>query len=150
MTAGLPFVDEHRMDVVASPDRVWRALTTQVAGPRFAASEAIARLLAADPPRSSRTPLEQDGATLTGFRVAEAVPGRILRLTGRHRFSRYSLVLTLTEGAGCTVVSARTYAAFPGLHGFVYRALVISSGAHHLAVRRLLHLIRMDAEAGSA
>ncbi|TDC58958.1 hypothetical protein E1258_19705 [Micromonospora sp. KC207] len=141
----LPFVDEHRMPVAAPPAVVWPALTRQVTGPRFAASETFARLLAAEPARSSRTPVVT-GATLVGFRVADAQAERLLRLTGRHRFSRYELRLALAEVDDGTVVSARTYAAFHGLHGAAYRMLVIGSGAHVIAVRRLLHAVRKDSE----
>ncbi len=35
-------------------------------------------------------------------------------------------------------VRARTYAAFPGVTGRAYRALVIGSGAHRIVTRRLL------------
>jgi len=45
----IPFVDELRLPVTAPPRIVWPALSKQVAGPRFAASEAFARLLAAEP-----------------------------------------------------------------------------------------------------
>jgi hypothetical protein len=36
---------------------------------------------------------------------------------------------------------ALTFAAFPGLHGKVYRALVIGSGGHRVVVRRMLKRI---------
>jgi hypothetical protein len=68
-------------------------------------------------------------------------------LTGRHRFSRYALILTLAEQPDGTMLCARTQASFPGLHGSLYRALVIGSGAHRVLVRRLLRTIRRSAEA---
>ncbi|HYO39689.1 MAG TPA: hypothetical protein VER39_08540 [Nocardioidaceae bacterium] len=43
---------------------------------------------------------------------------------------------------GETLVSAHTFAAFPGPQGRVYGALVIGSRAHVVAVRRMLHGIR--------
>ncbi len=64
-------------------------------------------------------------------------------LTGRHRFSRYRLEFELGDLAnGETVLSARTYAAFPGIAGQVYRALVIGSRAHVVAVQGILRSIR--------
>ena len=63
-----------------------------------------------------------------------------LVLTGRHRFSRYALVFELEPLGEHTVLKALTYAVFPGLHGRVYRLLVIGSRAHvrrHQADARL-------------
>ena len=139
MDPALPFVDEQRTLVPAPAGEVWERLLARV--PRFADAETFAGLLGARPRRSSGGPLTE-GATLPGFEVAEAVPGRLLRLTGSHHFSRYTLVLTLAEEDGGTWLSARTYAEFPGLRGFAYRALVIGSGAHHLFVARLLRGVR--------
>jgi hypothetical protein len=78
--------------------------------------------------------------------VAEAVPGRRARLAGRHRFSRYTLDLTLAPAPGGTTLAARTHAEFPGFLGGVYRALVITSGAHHVLVGRLLRTVARRAE----
>ena len=63
-------------------------------------------------------------------------------LSGRHRFSRYALVLEIDPSGEQTVLRARTFAAFPGPHGRVYRLLVISSRAHVVATRRILASIR--------
>ncbi len=46
------------------------------------------------------------------------------------------------DDADGTLLSARTYADFPGVGGRVYRALVVGSGAHVLAVRRMLRSVR--------
>lgn len=142
-TPPLPLVDEHRVLIAAPADVVWRALAVQV--PRFADAGAFARLLGAVPARAAGQGLAE-GVTLPGFAVAEAVPGRRLRLAGRHRFSRYALVLTLTEAPGGTTLSARTDAAFPGPLGAAYRLVVIGSGAHAVFVRRLLRDVRRRAE----
>jgi hypothetical protein len=139
----LPLVDEHATRVAAPAAAVWRALGTRLPG--FAGNEAFARVLAAEPRRVSGNALEV-GATLAGFAVAQAVPGRLLRLAGRHRFSRYALVLELAERDGETVLTARTNAVFPGLAGGLYRRLVIGSGAHRVLVRRLLRDVRRRAE----
>jgi hypothetical protein len=89
------------------------------------------------------------GAALGGFRVTAADPGRELALLGRHRFSTYALVFHLEEtGEGRTRVRAETWARFPGPAGVVYRALVIGTGGHRVAVRHLLAQVRGDAEKG--
>jgi hypothetical protein len=95
----LPFIDEHQLLVSAPARAVWRSLTMQL--PRFAGGEAFAYLLGAEPRRATGKPLAE-GATLPAFAVAEFVPERRIRLTGRHRFSRYAFILTLaTQRAAC-------------------------------------------------
>jgi hypothetical protein len=69
--------------------------------------------------------------------VAEAEPGRRLALRGRHRFSRYELTFVLADGE----LRAQTRAAFPGIHGRLYRAAVIGTGGHRILTRRLLRRI---------
>ena len=44
-----------------------------------------------------------------------------------------------------TELRAVTDAAFPGPHGRVYRALVISSGGHTVATNRILRSVRRRA-----
>lgn len=144
----LPFIDEHQVLVSAPALAVWRSLTMQLTRPRLTSGEAFAHLLAAEPRRASGRPLGE-GATLPGFKVAEAVPGRRVRLTGHHRFSQYAFILTLVTQPDGTMLSARTDAKFPGLHGCAYRRLVISSGAHRVFVARLLRAVRRQAEGQS-
>jgi hypothetical protein len=144
----LPFIDEHQVLVSAPALAVWRSLTTLLARTRPAATMAFSHLVAAEPRRASGTLLDV-GATVPGFTVTEAVPGHHVRLAGRHRFSQYALVLTLVTQPDETVLSAHTYARFPGLHGAVYRQLVIGSGAHRIFVRRLLGAVRRRAETQS-
>ena len=128
--AGEPaFVDEHHVLIAAPRAVVWRALRryadSSLLGTR---GSPLAGLLGTEPPG--------------GFGVADKAPDEQLRLAGRHRFSRYQLVFGLSDDADGTLLSARTYADFPGLHGRVYRALVIGSGAHVLAVRHMLRSVR--------
>jgi hypothetical protein len=79
------------------------------------------------------------GSTIPGFRVAHIVPRRELVLSGHHRFSEYTLTFRVqVVHLGTTRLSAETRAAFPGVHGRVYRALVVGTGIHGRAVRRLL------------
>jgi hypothetical protein len=140
---GLPFVDEHRLLIVAEPDVVWRSLAAHVATPEPALLHAV---LGTEPRRASgREGLLGAGARVPGFAVAEVELERRVRLAGRHRFSRYALTFTLTAQPGGTVLTARTEAAFPGPHGRAYRLLVIGSGAHRVAVGRILRDVRRRA-----
>jgi hypothetical protein len=130
MTGDLPYVDEQHVTVAAPRPVVWAALRryagsslVRAAGPR------LAWLLGTDPPG--------------GFEVAEEIAEERLALAGRHRFARYRLVFDLADAAaGETVLTARTFAEFPGPHGFAYRTLVIGSRGHVLAVRRMLTTVR--------
>ena len=71
------------------------------------------------------------------------MPNQQLALAGRHRFSRYLLVFELDDLPGEeSLLTARTYAEFPGLHGGVYRALVIGTRFHAVAVKGMLRSIR--------
>lgn len=79
-----------------------------------------------------------------GFHVAGAEPPGLLVLAGRHRFARYRLEFHLTEAGAGTRVGARTYARFPGPHGFAYETLVIRTGLHVVATRRVLRSIAAE------
>jgi hypothetical protein len=144
MDNDLPFIDEHRVLVAAPALTAWRCLAMQYSRSPLG-GEAFARVLAAHPRQATGKPFDE-GATFPGFEVTEVVPGRRVRLTGRHRFSRYALVFTLVSEVDGTMLSAGTYAEFPGLRGWVYRRLVISSGAHRIIVARLLRAVRRRAE----
>jgi hypothetical protein len=70
-----------------------------------------------------------------------------LVLEGEHRFSRYALIFHLEAlPAGRSRVRAETRAAFPGIRGGAYRALVIGTRAHVLVTKRLLHAVGTRAE----
>jgi hypothetical protein len=141
----LPFVDSHAVIVSAPASAVWRSLAGWFAGQRRIA-RAYARLVGADPRRASGR-LFDEGASVPGFEVTEAEPEQWVRLTGRHLFSRYALVFTVTPSPDGTLLSAQTYAEFPGPHGWVYRRAVIGSGGHRAMVGRMLRAIRDRAEA---
>jgi hypothetical protein len=126
----LPYIDQHALTIDAPRASVWAALE-RYAGESIGASkfELLGRLLGAEP--------------RSGFEVAQREPERRLALAGRHRFSRYRLVFDLDDGPeGSTELRASTYAIFPGVHGRVYRALVIGTRLHVLATRGMLHAVR--------
>ena len=84
-----------------------------------------------------------------GFILDVADPYERFALKGRHWFSVYKLTFLLSEAEGRTRVAAQTWAAFPGVKGKVYRALVIGSGAHRIVVRRMLKKIAAQAASTS-
>ena len=54
--------------------------------------------------------------------------------------------MVLVIGGDGTLLRARSYARFPGPHGFVYRQLVIGSRAHRILLNRLLHTVARGVE----
>lgn len=149
MTAGLPRVDEHWIDVAASPERVWAALETLIgAAPGGRCARAYATLVGARERARSPGPLGV-GATLVGFRVTRADPPREVVLEGAHRFARYALVLRVAPTDTGARVGAITDADFPGVAGRAYRLLVIGSGGHAALVRSLLGRLKARAEGGA-
>ncbi len=122
--------------------------SVRVAAPVEWAFQAVLHLwhrhLGRSTPRAFRSlwGLEPD----SGFEIAEEEAPSRLVLVGRHRFSDYELAFEVApEGEGA-LVTARTSADFPGLAGRLYRAAVIGSGGHALAVRWMLRSIRRAAE----
>jgi hypothetical protein len=136
----LPYIDEHSIVIGASRERVWEALASALRA-HLAAPEPLARLLGVTPARfhRERSGTVSENDTMPGFAVAEARAPQHLALRGHHRFSRYELAFEVDplDEDSCTL-RARTSAAFPGLTGRAYRALVIGSGGHRLVVGRLL------------
>lgn len=94
----------------------------------------------------------EDLSTLPrGFVLDEADAPRRFVAKGQHWFSRYRLTFELKDmGGGRTELTAISHGAFPGLHGRIYRALVIGSGGHRIIVRDMLRRIAGNAEAGAA
>ncbi len=148
----LPFIDEHAVEVERAPADVWRVLV-EGADRAFSGSRTarVAQLLGcAEVAPGGPRPLAV-GSTLPGFRVVIVEPQQTLALAGRHRFSRYALVFQIDElGPSRSRLRAITRAAFPGLQGRMYRALVIGTKGHVVAVRRLLGAVQRRAERAPA
>ncbi len=123
----LPYIDEHAITVGAGRADTWSALL---------------RVLCRDPADPSTAP--------RGFVVDEARAPARFALRGRHPFAVYRWVFELEDQAGRTRVRAATWAAFPGAHGTVYRALVIGTGAHRAVTRWTLKRVASAAERSDA
>jgi Protein of unknown function (DUF2867) len=119
----LPYIDEHAISIDASPAEVWSALLS---------------VICRDPRDPSTVPF--------GFVLDEATELERLALKGRHPFAVYRWVFELdAEPGNHTRMRALTWAAFPGLHGKIYRALVIGTGGHRVAVRWTLNRVKNTA-----
>ncbi|WP_024442633.1 hypothetical protein [Mycobacterium sp. UM_WGJ] len=130
MTIDLPYIDEHTLRIDAPRTVVWSALRRYVEA-----------MLAANERNPLLAPLGLQPRA--GFEVAESVELQRLELAGQHRFSRYRLVFELTDDqADATRIHAHSYGTFPGLHGGIYRALVIGTRLHVVATNHLLREIR--------
>jgi hypothetical protein len=146
--ARLPYIDEHATVIAAGGDAVWRSLveTLDRSSSRHGVAGYARLVRAADHTASGPRPLAE-GSTLPGFRVVAAVPGRELVLQGRHHFSSYALIFRIEPvSPGRSRMHAESRAAFPGLAGGLYRRLVIETGGHAVAIRRLLAAVRHRAE----
>jgi hypothetical protein len=140
-------VDEHGVDIAANADRVWDALARYVGG---TGSRRMTRQIAAGlqcMPAERRGTIPRIGATIPGFIVTRSVPPAVLALMGEHRFARYALIFRIDESlAGPVRLSAETRAEFGGARGRAYRALVIGTRGHVIAVHSILRSVRREAE----
>jgi hypothetical protein len=140
----LPYIDEHRIRIGATPDAVWEALVSVLRTQGGAVPLPLARAWGLTPGerRGDWSAPLRAGDSVPGFEVADVQRARRLALRGQHRFSRYALVFELepTDTDGCTL-RAQSWAAFPGVAGAAYRVLVIGTRGHRLAVRRLLRSV---------
>lgn len=140
---GLPFIDTHSVRLKAPPSQVWPALVAMLRGLGQNHPDPLTRLLGLRPARINGEWHETavEGDSIPGFRATEVRPCERLVLEGGHRFSRYALVFALREDGGGSILEAETWAEFPGLSGALYRAAVIGTRGHRLAVRRMLGLV---------
>ena len=108
----LPYIDEHAITIEHDRADTWAALIRLLGGPPI------------------------------GFAIGESTAPERLVLQGRHPFSIYQWIFELDAvEADRTRLRSQTWAEFPGLHGKIYRALVIGTGAHRVVVRRMLRKI---------
>ena len=143
----LPHVDEHAVDVAAPPAGTWAAvlavLRATFGSPR---SRAIARALGCRPSETTGWDRPGVGSTLPGFRVEAAEPPELLVVAGRHRFSRYGIVLRVDVTDAGSRARAETRAVFPGPHGALYRLAVIGTRGHVVVTRSILRAVKRSAE----
>lgn len=144
----LPVIDRHCVEVAAGADDTWRSLV-EILPALFAgrSKEAFARMLGCDDRRVAGPSPIAEGTTFPGFRVVDASRPRLVA-EGRHRFSSYALIFDVEKNGEGARICAETKASFPGVQGGVYRALVIGTGAHVVAVRRILRAIKQRTESG--
>lgn len=142
----LPFVDEHGVEVAATPEAVWDSLC-RVADRSFSSSTTarIARAIGCEVSEATGPRPLVEGSTVPGFLVARAEPGSELALVGRHRYSEYALVFRLSGSGDMTRLRAETRARFPGGAGRLYRAAVIGTRGHVLVTMRLLEAVKRRA-----
>lgn len=146
--AGLPVLDVHEAIVDADVVEVWRALLDTADTAMSAGSGWVGAVLGTADRRASGPRPLTTGSVVPGFHVTEAVAGQRLVLAGRHRFSAYQLIFHVEPaGPGRTKLSAESRAVFPGPGGWLYRTMLMRTGGHVIAVRRLLGAVRRRAEA---
>ncbi|HEU4945228.1 MAG TPA: hypothetical protein VFT10_08705 [Solirubrobacterales bacterium] len=142
----LPHVDEHSIEVDAGADATWESVLRVAEGTTASGSRAARLLGCADLEASGPRPLAV-GSAFPGFHVEAAERPRELALVGSHRFSDYALIFRIDDlGDSRSRLRAETRAEFPGQKGRVYRALVIGTRGHVLAVRRMLGAAKRRAE----
>ena len=143
----LPFVDERAVEVGSDAAAAWDAVGHVMgADSDSRAVGVVVRALGCREREASGSPTEV-GSTFPGWRVVESARPSELAYEGEHRFSQYRLAFHVDDlGPGRSRVRAETRAAFPGAVGSAYRAAVIGSRGHVLAVRRMLGAIRRRAE----
>lgn len=145
---GLPHIDTHTVIVAADVDRVWDVLVTSIERALSGrAARTYARVMHAEDRASTGPRPLAPGSTTPGFRVVRADRPSELVLTGRHRLAAYEMVFVVRPlGDGRTTLACTTNAEFAPGPGRAYRGLVIGSGGHTLATRRLLTTLRRRAE----
>jgi hypothetical protein len=144
----LPRIDDHSIVVDAPVSEAWAAVLGELEGVTSGPlATTYARVIGCKPSRASGTRPLRVGSTVPGFAVTSTVAEEELVLSGHHAFSTYELTFRLrSTGEARTEIRAESRAAFPAVHGRLYRLLVIGTGFHVLAVRRLLASIRQRAE----
>jgi hypothetical protein len=145
---GLPHIDTHRVTIAADAGRVWEVLVESMGRALSGrAARTYALVMQADDRQAAGPRPLATGSTTPGFRVVRADRPTELVLAGRHRLAAYEMVFELQPlGDGRTALACTTNAAFGCGPGRAYRTLVIGSGGHAVATRRLLSTLRRRAE----
>jgi hypothetical protein len=148
-TAALPYIDEHAVELAMGADDVWLFLLDGIdRSCSHRAANLYARALRCEDTEATGPRPLAESSTVPGFHVARLVPRESLVLAGHHRFSSYALTFHLERtGPQRCRLHAETRAAFPGTAGRLYRLMVIGTGGHVVAVRRLLAGIKRRVEA---
>jgi len=133
MTSELPLIDVHSAGVAATPETVFDAL--ERLGPRVG-TDAVSRTYARLVGTEDRGP----------FHLARSERPGLVLLAGSHRFSRFELAFRIEPAGRGSVMHAETRAVFPGIGGRLYRAAVIGSGGHRVAMRLLLGSLKRSIE----
>jgi hypothetical protein len=145
----LPYIDEHSLVVTASPEATWDALVETLFAARGRSAVPVAKALGCEHTERMGPP-GRIGSTTAGFVVTRSIRPALLALMGRHNFSRYALIFSITETPLAPVVlSAESRGEFPGRRGSAYRFAVISTRGHVVATRAILHAVRRRAERAS-
>jgi hypothetical protein len=143
----LPLIDTLHIDVAASPEGCWVALTTGVGSDMAGAPPRIMAALLGCDDRVAEGLAEVAASTFPGFHVARSERPWLWHLRGTHRFADYALVFRIADlGKGRSRVEAESRAGFPGWHGSLYRMLVVGSSGHRRAVQRMLRAVKGRAE----
>jgi hypothetical protein len=145
--SALPCIDEHEISLNVPAPVAWNAvvavfgrLTTRPAWRVFS------KAVRCKPDHAVGTAVTA-GDAVPGFLVARSEAPTEWALEGEHLFSRYGLTFRIAPvDSGHCRVAAHSSAEFPGLHGKIYRAMVIGSGGHAIGVRRILRSIKTEAE----
>jgi hypothetical protein len=140
----LPYIDEHSITIEATPERTWELLVGMLGRLGSSVPRPMNRTLGLQPPTRSGSWRgdAQPGDSIPGFGITESEPPKRLELRRGHRFSSYALIFQLEPGKqGKTKLSAQTWAAFPGVTGKLYRAMVIGSRGHRVAVWHMLRQV---------
>jgi hypothetical protein len=145
--SALPCIDEHEISVNVPASVAWTALVA-VFGRLTTrpTSRIFAKAVRCRPNRAIGTAVTV-GEALPGFLVARCEVPKEWALEGEHLFSRYAVTFQIAsvDSEHCRV-AAQSSAEFPGLHGKIYRTIVIGSGGHAIGVRRILRSIKTKAE----
>jgi hypothetical protein len=147
--ADLPRIDEQSVTVEATPTAAWDAVLRTL-GSAFGRRHAhrIAAVLGCAPATTVDWDVPALGSAVPGFRIVSADRPHLLVVAGRHRFSRYGIVFRCEPAGKGTRCRAESRAEFPGSAGRAYRAAVVGTGGHALAVHSLLRQVRSAAVPG--